>query len=220
MKRIGISQRVVTVGDYGERRDYLDQKWSELMATCGLLPVPLSNAVKDTGVYVGALDLSGIILSGGEDLQEYGGPEDSRIRDAFERKLIEYCTERTLPILGVCRGMQLLNVFHGGTLVAVEGHVGKKHALDVLDPDSLGIGDGPFLVNSFHILVNSFHNYSINQQGLASHFKPLAVSSDGHIEAFLGSDRKQLGVMWHPERENPFNPRNIAMIRNFFQAGG
>jgi len=92
----------------------------------------------------------GVILTGGEDLQEYGGPEDSRDRDAFERGLVEYCTQQGLPVMGVCRGMQLLNVCHGGELATVQGHVGEKHDLEILDPEFLG-ADGLIQVNSIRI---------------------------------------------------------------------
>ncbi len=65
MKKFGITQRVVHVAAYGERRDCLDQCWAELVVNLGAYPVPFSNKVPDTSSYLVALGLDGIVLSSG-----------------------------------------------------------------------------------------------------------------------------------------------------------
>jgi gamma-glutamyl-gamma-aminobutyrate hydrolase PuuD len=103
--RIGITQRVVEVPHYQERRDSLDQRWAHVIIQLGGFPVPLSNGVAG---YLAALDLAGVILSGGNDISCLEGTRDTAPeRDEFEGKLVDTCLASGIALLGVCRGMQV-----------------------------------------------------------------------------------------------------------------
>ncbi|MGA2134522.1 MAG: gamma-glutamyl-gamma-aminobutyrate hydrolase family protein [Bryobacteraceae bacterium] len=183
---------------------------------------PYADALRDAGVepvllspeHAGSLEgLSGLVLSGGTDLHPalYGGtpqPEDEPAdteRDALESALLAQALERDLPILAICRGLQLFNVYHGGTLIQHLDnslvHVVRDrdpaeavHAIDMLAGSRLAaiLGDGAHMVNSRH------------HQAVARIGDGLRVTArsvpDGVIEALEREDRRfALGVQWHPE---------------------
>jgi putative glutamine amidotransferase len=213
VKRIGLTQRVDVVAGHGERRDCLDQNWARLLWQLQWVPMALSNAVTSTGEYLDALQLSGVILTGGNDLasladEASAAPE----RDRFEARLIADCLDRDIPILGVCRGMQVINEFFGGTLAPVEEHVAKRHRVRA--------AEGAFEAWAEPFEVNSYHNYAISLDGLAASMVVAAIADDETVEAFRHPEVECYGVMWHPERERPFAHRDLSMMRTIFMAGG
>jgi gamma-glutamyl-gamma-aminobutyrate hydrolase PuuD len=212
MKRIGLTQRVDVVPSYGERRDGLDQKWAGLLLTLGFCPVPLANKVQEVEGYLAALSLDGVVLTGGNDLVEAeGGSEVAPERDRFEHLLLDLFTAERLPVLGVCRGLQLMNVHYGGALKRVAHHVAQRH-LTAMDP-----GFFPGCTNS--ILVNSFHQFAIDQPGQSAQLKAIAWAEDGTIEAAAHESLPQFGVMWHPEREGSLAKHDMLLIRAAFGEG-
>jgi len=197
MKIVGISQRVVSAAEYAERRDALDQRWAALFEQCGLLPLPLPNRPTLVHNILDHVRLDGIVLSGGNTLVEYGG--DAPERDETERLLLQYAIGHDLPLLGVCRGLQVIQTAFGVPLQPVTGHVAVEHAVRA---------DGS------ERNVNSFHRL-----GATLSPEPLeawAVAADGVIEAVRHRDKLILGLMWHPERCSPFDPRDVSLIRRCF----
>ena len=192
MKRLGLTQRVEIDPRHGERRDCLDQRWTPFLLRCNFLPVPLSNRFGNVEEVIGGLGLDGVVLTGGNDIEGFSGTNTAPERDAFEHKLIDICTELEIPILGVCRGMQILNLHHGGSLISTINHAGTEHELEILQHGALG--------DKGHIRVNSYHDFAIAGNGLGSALRPLALTADGHVEAFDYLSQKHLGIMWHPER--------------------
>jgi putative glutamine amidotransferase len=203
MKRIGLTQRVEVVPSYGERRDCLDQNWARFLLEAGLLPVPLSNAVADVAVYVEALELDGVVLTGGNDPSSLSGARNTAPeRDRFESLLVTHCRERKLPLIGVCRGMQVLNLELGGTLDPASDHVATRHAISFEQP----IGEDP------PTEVNSYHDYAIPDGGLGEGLALVARCGDGTVEAVRHRDGLLHGLMWHPEREQPFRAWDLAFF--------
>ena len=99
-KRIGLTQRVEVVPGYGERRDCLDQRWAGLMIGLGFCPIPLSNDVLDVPAYLEALQMDGVVLTGGNDLVEAAGSERTAPeRDRFEHLLLDFCDGRLTRFL-------------------------------------------------------------------------------------------------------------------------
>lgn len=200
--RIGITQRVSCVREYGERRDCLDQRWARVAQELGAIPLPLSNAVERVDDYVAALDLHGVILSGGNDIAALEGALDlAPERDEFERKLIECCVASKVPIVGICRGMQVLNLYFGGQLHRRNGHAATRHSIQ---------GDG------WRRDVNSFHNWAIGPGDLGGGLRVVANASDGAVEAFSHSHYGCFGFMWHPERESRLDPLDACWLRRIF----
>ena len=197
MRKIALTQRVSIVPEYAERRDCLDQAWPRFLAACGFMPLVLPNVVEVATALCAANDVAGLVLTGGNDLVALGG--DAPERDATEHALLDLAESRGLPVLGVCRGMQVIQQRCAIPLRRVEGHVTKHQVIRV---------DGnPTAVNSYHRFA-AFESRS-----------PLdvwAVADDGVVKAVQRADRSITGIMWHPERVNPFAPADIALFQRVF----
>ncbi|MCP1727894.1 putative glutamine amidotransferase [Natronospira proteinivora] len=206
--RIGVSQRVEVIDRYGERRDCLDQAWFRLLESLGLVPVPLPNSLEHPSAYLADLGLDGFILSGGNDLAHL--PNVSRSapeRDRTEAAVLEFSRAQNLPVLGVCRGMQMMNHFLGGRLQPVQGHVATRH---VVVPEG---GDPLF---EAYREVNSFHDWAVPSDGLGQELKARARADDGTVEAAVHTSLPWLAIMWHPERETPFLDADTQLISQLF----
>jgi len=197
--KIAITQRVVDVPQLHERRDSLDQRWAQFITRLGGVPFPLSNLVSDVARYLAELDPACVILSGGNDIFCLEGAQDvAPERDWFEVKLVDACLASRIPLIGVCRGMQLLNLHLGGRLRRVEGHVSKRHKIFL---------EGPAQT------VNSFHNWGMEAVDLAPDLISTAVAEDGTVEAFMHRSVACCGVMWHPEREPDLRPWDSELFQ-------
>lgn len=195
MIRVGIVQREVE-SETGELRDALDIRWHRFLQACGIVAVPLANESIAALTQMSACDCRGLILSGGDDPAQHGEP--SGRRDRTEAELYEWAKGEGLPVLGVCRGMQFLILASGGVLEEIEGHMATTHAIE-----------GPDVMRR----VNSFHRRAALV--LPDDFEPLATA--GHvIEAMKSRNRPTYGIMWHPERNTPFERKDIALLRNIF----
>jgi len=160
--------------------------------------------------------LSALVLSGGGDVDpvHYGGIRHEAVygvseeRDRFELALARAALERRLPILCVCRGMQLLNVALGGNLVEhIPDHYGDEvqhrhqehmpctHAVRVEQDSRLAD-----ILGATDLDVRSWHHQSVGKLGAG--LRAVAWSPDGVIEAVESSDHRFLvGVQWHPEMD-------------------
>lgn len=206
MKRLGISQRVERIENYNESRDCLDQRWAKLALAIDFLPIPLPNlSIQYVPILLDTLQLDAIVVSGGNSIALEGHPISGAApeRDAFETCLVNEAIERNIPLLGVCRGMQLINVTLGGQLQVVEGHVACRHPVHKIDPAS---------DIRFPSKVNSFHNYGIAENDLAENLIALLRDDSGYIEAFQHKYAAATGIMWHPEREEPFDILDLNLI--------
>lgn len=211
MRRIGITQRVEHIPAIDETRDCLDQRWFPLLYSLGFIAIPLpSTTPSKVPDLLATLSLDAIILSGGNDICKFApdAPSASPLRDAFEEKLIETAIESSIPILGICRGMQMLNVYFGGGISPIEKHAGTRHEI-VKTQYSEGL--------QFPDEVNSFHNWCIPRKKLGEELLPLVVDDSGNVEAVLLKNRQIGGLMWHPERElklNAFDAEFMKVILN------
>jgi gamma-glutamyl-gamma-aminobutyrate hydrolase PuuD len=207
VKRLGITQRVEYVQSYEERRDCLDQRWSLLAHQLGYLTLPLANIQAEmVPLYLDDLGLDAVLLSGGNTITSLNPSADNAApeRDAFESALIREALERDIPTIAVCRGMQMINIQMGGGLSPITGHVAVRHPI-VPSQTDLRLPD----------TTNSYHDWSISPGDLATNLIPLAFDTDGNIEAFRHSDKSVLGIMWHPEREQPFCELDLQLIKSY-----
>lgn len=213
--RIGITQRVEVVPGYGERRDCLDQSWFPLLEWLNLVPVPLPNSLNDPLEYLEQANLNGYILTGGNDL--IGLPDavnPAPERDNLERLILDIALDRQLPVLGICRGLQMINTYFGGQLVKMEGHVAIRHRITPVPSNGL-VQKGVGIVSKE---VNSFHTWGVSNSGLGKDLYSLAVSDGAEIEAICHESLPLLGLMWHPEREMPRCTHDMRIIKTLFGA--
>jgi gamma-glutamyl-gamma-aminobutyrate hydrolase PuuD len=209
MKLIGITQRVDNIEHYSERRDCLDQKWSVFFYDLGYIVVPLPNVTKDKALtLLEKLNLDAILLSGGNSIGELNplAKDIAPERDEFEQTIIIYAQNKDIPLIGVCRGMQMINVCMGGTLSRVDGHINTRHTIKSAHNQK-----------QFNRIVNSYHAWGIKANELAPILKPLAFDDNGCIESFESTSSRILGLMWHPEREKKFNEFDIQIIGSFLK---
>jgi putative glutamine amidotransferase len=175
---------------------------------------------------------AGLVLGGGGDIDPkyYGEPnrqaqDPHRERDEMELALFKQARERGMPVLGICRGLQLINVGYGGTLAQHIGdahrgdtHLGgtSKHATHPVD-----VVEGTLLkrvVGTARFEVVSRHHQAINVLGVG--LRVSATSADGIVEAVEDPTLPfLLGVQWHPE-ENSRIPEEAALLRGFARAAG
>ncbi len=162
--------------------------------------------------------MSGLLLVEGEDIEpKRYAAEDANfqylekthpLKDEIELRLLRYALARHLPILGICRGNQLLNVVCGGTLF---GDVRKEKNSELLhiDPEHYDtyrhtvsvVPDTPLArwYGAPTLHVNSYHHQGVRK--LAKRFKPMAHAEDGLIEAYYDPrERFLVGLQFHPER--------------------
>lgn len=194
MKRIGLTQRAHTLSGIAERRDMLDQRWAGLVEQLGACPIPLPNLVGNPRLYLDAVGIDALIMTGGNDVATLPNTSDTAPeRDHFEAEAFAYCREKRLPVLGVCRGAQMINLLCGGRLQQIENHVALRH----------GIRWSDALPASWERLseVNSYHCWAIPRGGLAAGLEPAGWAADGSVEAFYSHDLAVTGIVWHPERE-------------------
>jgi putative glutamine amidotransferase len=178
-----------------------------------------------------AEDFDGILLAGGEDVdptlyeeeKKYENVKINRARDDFELKLLDRAQESKLPVFGICRGTQLINVKFGGSLYQdlerdAEVEIDHRqngarsdatHSVTLTEPESL-------LAESFHghCKVNSFHHQGIKRVGRG--LKVTAYSEDGLVEAVEAAEGFPylVAVQWHPE-EISDQPEQRKMLQQF-----
>ncbi|MDF9830785.1 gamma-glutamyl-gamma-aminobutyrate hydrolase family protein [Parabacteroides sp. PF5-6] len=160
--------------------------------------------------------LDGLVMTGGEDVNPLWYNEEpvqqlqavDPVRDTYDLMLIKLASDRNIPILGICRGEQLINVAFGGTLYQdlPSQHPNKPvkhvqqmpktfgaHTIDIQPQTQLSA-----ILGQSSYAVNSFHHQAVKE--LAPGFRVAAYSRDSVIEAIEAwPDRPILGVQWHPE---------------------
>lgn len=199
MRVIAVTQRIDISSDGNEQRDALDQRLIDFLIVAGYLPIPVPNSLLANSMkkdifnqWVSVFAPTAIVLSGGNDIGT------CKRRDIIETALLEHAECTKLPVLGICRGMQMMGAYTGCQLLSVSGHVRTRHVL----------------TGEIAREVNSYHNYALSS--CPSKYNVIARSSDGQIEAIRHQSLPWEGWMWHPEREEIFNAEDIIRIKELF----
>jgi len=173
---------------------------------------------------------SGLLLSGGVDVHpsyynnskiDYPGAEDfNEARDRFEKEVFELAQKKQIPVVGVCRGLQLINCLMGGTLIQDLGERNKTHEGGPDKIHEVKVAEGTVLRNISGLSngnVNSSHHQAIDRLG--SGLKVNCKAEDGTIEGIERSDSTKpflMAVQWHPERMEDQNSPLSKNIRDSF----
>lgn len=186
----------------------VNRKYLDAIVAAGGIPTVLSPIIDDKYISEMVDFFDGFMFCGGGDIDPlYYGEEKNEnvknicsIRDQFEEKLFHCAYSCGKPVLGICRGMQIINVFLGGNLHQhIEAHIQKESRHT--KTHEVFIADGTLLkriTGDKAILVNSFHHQAVKE--LANCLTVDAVSEDGYVEAFhQEKHRFLLGLQWHPE---------------------
>jgi putative glutamine amidotransferase len=176
----------------------------------------------------------GVILPGGGDVapllwgeeSEPGLGETFPFLDSFQMALTRRALEKNMPLLGICKGLQILNVVQGGTLVqdlaAFGAAVQHTQRASIGYPShSVILQEGSLLRSLWgeRVEVNSFHHQAVREPG--RELRVTARSADGVIEALEMPDRAfVVGVQWHPEGMVPQNEKMGLLFRSFIEACG
>jgi putative glutamine amidotransferase len=218
--RIPVAGRVVD----GTQREYADR-----ISDAGGVPVLLP--VQPAGPLASLLDvLDGLLLTGGGDVdpERYGAersPESGGIdpdRDGTELSLLDQAARHDVPVLAVCRGAQILNVFRGGSLLqhlpsvtaephlVIERRTEAVHSVQVDADSALGR-----IIGAGRVGTNSLHHQAVDRVG--HHLVAVARADDGTVEAIEDPDGGVLAVQWHPE-QMPDHPEHMRLFTWLVQA--
>ena len=213
--RVAISTRRITDPLHGEARDALSEDWYHyLHATWPEIEIlPLLNAPDRVTRWASNMLIDAAILSNGNDWGE------CTARDETERALVSLCRTRGIPVLGVCRGFQVLNALEGGAIETdIAGASGHCHG-GVRHNVTLCSSQFEELSVSKHIVVNSYHDQGVTTSGLASTLIPFALSDGAVVEGFYHPTEAILGIQWHPERPGAPDKFDKALIGAFLSRG-
>ena len=198
---IALTMRVVettyTSGS-SEMRDAISHDWARFLSQA--LPhvvwIPLPNTGRQAVQLAEILHVDGLILTGGNDIGSCSQ------RDITELALLDWARVKSLPVLGVCRGAQMLQHVCGGALCPVAEHQMVAHH-KVVWQDRI-------------LIVNSYHKQGISAPELAHGLKPQALAQDNTVEAFSHNTLPWFGTLWHPEREPIATKHDCQILQQLF----
>lgn len=189
--------------------------------------VPASNHSGKLAYILNKLPITHIVLSGGNNIcpELYGGEnkytEDcSSQRDRTEGIILNFAMRKMVPVLGICRGMQFINVYFGGKLIqniwqanGVKDYPDKRsHFVEVVDKKLESI------LKKRRYKVNSYHNQGVDYKCLGSPLEAFAVSGDGSlVEGLFHKSYPIAGIQWHPERKGAPKELDKILIKNFIK---
>ncbi len=203
MKKIIVSQSIIYDKKTKTFKDTLDYRLIKFLYKNNIVAYPFPNYDLNEKLIYKIIDnyfrkdnFLGFILSGGNDIGEF------KKRDKTENSIIKFCKKKKLPILGICRGMQMLSHHYGGTLRKIKNHVRTRHEIFSL-------------INKKKIIVNSYHNWVIKK--CPKVFNKCFFTKDGSLESIKHKTLPIEGWMWHPEREAKYSKYDIQNFKKLFK---
>lgn len=186
MLKIGITSNIKEY--YKGYIDFIDHYWLDYFEKKNINYYLVPNKKKLSKKKIKEINL--LIIPGGNDVSNV--LKTSKIRNIIEKNLIKICFKKKIPILGICRGAQLLNKSFGGKISKIKKHMRTRHNIFFTNRE---------IIKKNFLNVNSFHNDGIKKNDLSKSFKVLASDKHNNIEMFISNNKKIIGTMWHPERE-------------------
>jgi putative glutamine amidotransferase len=216
MRRPLIGVTASAVHDNGRERVFINAAYLRAVQRAGGVPVLLPPSFDPATRDVLFDDLAGLLLTGGGDIAPacYGEPAHATVsdvspeRDALELWATREALARRMPVLAICRGLQVLNVALGGTLVQdIPDAIGRAIAHSQLEPrpqvtHAVKVDHDSRLADilgDVEVAVNSFHHQAVKQLGTG--LRAVASAPDGVVEGLElpGAEPLVVGVQWHPE---------------------
>lgn len=214
----------------GYHRSYVNEDYIDSVVKNGGVPFIIPFTEDDDVIKQQLDNVQGLILSGGHDVDPHLYDEEPEqklgktwpARDRFDMRLLKLAEEKGIPVLGICRGAQIINVYHGGTLYQdlsyrpehtlkhMQGHDPSlaTHGMQVEEDSKLAS-----ILGKTNFMVNSFHHQLINR--VAPDLRGVAVAPDGVVEGIENSAGTVVGVQWHPEMMH--NNPEYKFINNLFK---
>lgn len=222
--------------DFDKKLISLNEGYFKAVAKAGAIPVAVM-PIQEENVLLDLVErLDGFLLSGGPDVDPsyFGESPDQNMRmvnperDKTEIFIVRECFKRKKPVLGICRGIQVINIALGGSIyqdiqTKIKGAIKHfqdapqwfgSHEIHIKDSKSLLYN----IVKKRYIRVNSFHHQSVKD--LAHPFKLTAISCDGVIEAIEAKDESLffIGLQWHPEEMWEKDEAQLEIFKRFVEA--
>jgi len=221
MKNILASQRIIGVGKRGNL-DSLEENYTVYFDKKGSVLLPFSNFYKKPEMRLKEIDFDAVFLSGGNNVSPWlagvrGKVDDCyRERDRTEQAILDYAVRKKIPVLGFCKGMQIINVYFNGKIKAgskddVKEHVRHNHKVEVMDNDFYRNGKTK---------VNSFHSQVIPEKFVGKNLMPFIFSEEGYVEGFYHEKYPVLGIIWHPERMKREESLSFEIVDDFLKQKG
>ena len=213
--KIGITQREIRLDKQKETYDSLDQNWFRFTDKCGIDLTVVPNKILNINNFIKKNRIKGFIFSGGGPITKNLGLDKKKnnninaYRDIAETRIFKICKEKKIPILGVCRGMQSINILLNGGLTKMSGFVNKNNYLKSFKL----IYKKKYRVENS---IKSFHDYSITESLLGKNLIPIYFSGKS-IQMIKSKNEKIMGIMWHPER-GELKKTNVNIFKKFFNS--
>lgn len=196
-------------------KQFVNTNYIDACKKVGLLPWVFPYQIEESDIAAYLDGLNGILVCGGVDVDPkyYGEKAHEKLgdvnhwRDTLELMVIRHAMERKMPILGICRGFQILNIYFGGTLyqdIPSQYPSTMKHSFEKTEEayhDCRVVENTPAATwfAGDTTIINTFHHQGVKD--LAADFSPSVYAPDGLIEAFYSEKYSNIiAVQWHPER--------------------
>lgn len=208
-----------------------NEMYLDALRQAGAEPIPLDETATADARSRAFAKMDGLLLTGGADIdpslygEEAAGSEETEPgRDALEREAWDAARSRGVPVLGICRGFQAINVFSGGSLVQhVDEHRRRGAPLGEEPTHELRLSAGTRVAqiladgDPLSLMVNTSHHQAVRPEQLGSGLRASGISGD-YVEALEDPDAWIIGVQCHPERTANTPPAFERLWRAFVRA--
>ncbi len=212
MRKVAVTMRLAPAVEYAEPRDAISHDIVAWLGQVGVMPILMPNTTTAAQSYFEELGIERLLLTGGDSLGpllgEAQGPAPT-CRDRTEHHCLQAAIQRDMPVLGICRGLTLINHALGGTLcrdleaqTGERHHSGQRHAVHLLQEDQT-------------MEVNSYHHQGVLQSGLAPELEAFAVTDGDVVEGVRHTQHRITAIQWHPERPSPSRPYDQRILEEW-----